>query len=328
MLDAFRSLRARGLGVIDVGARDGILPIFGEAAPLLEVVGFEPDPDEAQRLQTEAKRPSTFQSLTYLPYALGDTDTQRVLHLCRSRGSSSFYQPNRKFLDRFPEADRFDIVSTVAVPVRSLDGLVSDRTTALPRFIDFIKMDTQGSELEILRGAQQVLRSQVVAVQVEVEFTPLYREQAVFRDVDAFLSDCGLTLFKLRRQEFIRSNYARQPHLSAGQLVFGDALYLRDPLDGQPPWGADEAHRLEALILIAMLYDLHDFALEVISAPPFAKVLDVERLRQCVLQRSRKLHSFTERLRAARAMLSLGEWGHRYPQRWARGDDNFYSAIS
>ena len=105
-MNMFKALTMAGLGIIDVGARDGISSIFHKVAPLCRAVGFEPDRDEAERLQQASGESSQFQSLTYLPCALGETDEERLLYLCRSRAVSSFYRPNRAFLDRFPDSGR------------------------------------------------------------------------------------------------------------------------------------------------------------------------------------------------------------------------------
>ncbi len=321
----FPALVQEGLGVIDVGCRDGMQTIFKEVAPLISLVGFEPEPEEGKRLQREPV--STFQSASYLPYALGGVEGPRALHLCRSAGASSFYRPNRDFLNRFMDPMRFDTMTTVTVPVRTLDGLVADSSVSLPRHIDFLKVDTQGSELEILRGAEQTLRQQVLAVEVEVEFAQLYADQPVFRDVDAFLSQCGFQLFKLRRQEWVRRPYATRPHLTAGQLVFGDALYLRDPLSGVGSWSLDSARQAEALVLLATLYDLYDFALELLAWPTVSSLLDAQHLRAWIIKRSRKLGSFFERLRVVKAALSGSQRFRRYPACYARGDENFYSVL-
>lgn len=327
MLEAFRQLREHGLGVLDVGARGGSPPLLRSVAPILNVVGFEPDADEGNRLQEQGSKGSpAFRSLSYLPWGLGETDGQHLLHLCRSPGGSSFYEPNHALLQRFPDADRFDVMTTRLVPVRSLDSLMRDPAVQMPKSIDWIKIDTQGSELDILRGAKQALADQVIAIEVEVEFAQLYESQPMFRDVDAWLAACGFTLFKLRRQEWVRCSYARQPQMSAGQLVFGDALYLKDPLDARRSWMPRDGRQAEALILLAVLYDLHDFARELLSMPQFSTLLDTEQIGRFVRRRSRKLTAFFERLRVVKATLSSTERFRRYPARWARGDDNFYSA--
>jgi hypothetical protein len=198
----------------------------------------------------------------------------------------------------------------------------------LPRFVDFLKIDTQGSELQVLRGGAETLRSQVVALEVEVEFASLYDGQPLFRDVDAFVASCGFSLFKLRRQEWVRRNYAAHPSLSAGQLVFADALYLRDPLADPQAWTPMDAHQLEALIVLATLFDLHDFALEVLATPRLAGRLKApESMRVWVERRSHRLRSLPQRLRAARAWYAVGPGLRRYAPRWGRGDTNFYSAL-
>ncbi len=324
---AFRALQTTGLGIIDVGARDGISPMFQPVAPLCQVVGFEPDGQEAKRLQDAASGSSRFKSLTYLPWALGATDGERLLYVCRSPAVSSFYRPNRVFLDRFPDPERFDILKTTPVPMRSLDSLMKDPAVRMPAAIDFIKLDTQGSELDILRGAEQTLQ-EVLAIEVEALFGPLYDGQPFFRDLDCFLTERGFRLLKLKRTEWVRRSYAQHPQLSGGQLVFADAFYLKDPVESPGDGGLSNPHQAEALILMALLYDLHDVALECLSIPRMADMLDAEALRRYIERRSRQLDSPWKRMREARAMYLTSDGLRPYPKRWGRGDANFHSVIT
>lgn len=321
---AFPALAREGFGVVDVGARDGLIGAVRQVAPILHLAGFEPDAEEARRLN--GMPPGPYRSRTYLPVALSAQDGEQALHLCRSPGASSFAKPNRAFLDRFPEAERCDILQTASVPVRSLDSLRREGGH-LPGAVDFIKLDTQGNELKIFQGAAELLERDVVAIETEVLFAPLYDSQAVFRDVDAWLSAQGFTLFKLRRQEWVRRTYAGRSHLSGGQVIFGDALYLRDPLGGSA-WQPRSAHQAEALILTAMLYDLYDYAAELAAAPVLAPWLaNAAGLQACLDARSRRLQSLRERLRVIRGRWANGVGMKRYPRQWSRGDGNFYSTV-
>src|SRR5207249_2189584 len=63
---------------------------------------------------------------------------------------------------------------------------------------EFIKLDTQGSELDILRTVDDSQWPDVLAVEVEVEFAELYTNQPLFFDVDGFLRSKGMVLFDLR----------------------------------------------------------------------------------------------------------------------------------
>ncbi len=61
--------------------------------------------------------------------------------------------------------------------------------------MDAIKVDTQGSELEILEGAKETLRS-VNLIEIEVTFNPKYDGQPLFAEVDQFLRSQGFVLWK------------------------------------------------------------------------------------------------------------------------------------
>lgn len=330
--EAFPDLDASGLGVIDIGSRGRVHPVFDEVAPLVHAVGFEPDLEECRRLNESVGAAGPYRSLAFLPFGLGREDGHQTLHLCRSRGTSSLLRPNRTFLDRFPDPSRFVVEREVSVPVCALDGVVSDPAIRLPERIDFVKVDTQGSELDVLLGARKTLCDQVVAVEVEVEFNPLYESAALFRDVDAYLAGCGFTLFKLRRLEWVRQPFAARPERSAGQVVFGDALYLRDPVDPRTCWVPHDRHQAESLVLLALLYDLHDFAWEVAGAPALAGLIDMAGVRRYIGERCRRMGPRWTRWRTFRewgGLVRAAARGFRcYAPTWARGDDGFYSRIT
>ena len=284
--EGFHTLQREGLGLLDVGARDGLHPLFRAIAPLVHALGVEPDREECARLQAEPPTVS-WRSVRYLPFALGGSDGQATFHVCRSRGANSLYRPNHRWLSRFPDPARYEVVCTQTVPVRALDTLRQDPTLPIPPAIDFIKLDIQGAELDVLQCARQILDREVVGLEVEVEFAPVYEGQPLFRDIDAFLASCGFSLFKLRRKSWVRRVCAERPAVSAGQLIAADALYLRDPLTLEPEARrAWSAHRLEALLLVAALYDLHDFCLELVADPILAARVDVEAIARYVGRRA------------------------------------------
>jgi hypothetical protein len=153
-----------------------------------------------------------------------------------------------------------------------------------------------------------------------------------FREIDGYLAECGCTLFKLRRFEWVRQAFAARPEKSAGQLVFGDALYLRDPLAPGADWAPKDRHQAEALALMATLYDLHDFAWELVSAPAIAPVVDGETIRRYIAARCRRLGPRWRRIQAVRELAGAVRTAARrvlrfkhYEPTWSRGDEAFYS---
>jgi FkbM family methyltransferase len=254
----YRSRTLAGLGrlipeivYVMCGARGetGKLPIRG--LPQVKYIGFEADPVECEHLQRTARPGFRFENAV----VAGGT-SQRTLHITREPACSSLLRPNAEIFSRILGGQAAtEIVREETVQTVSLDEL-------LPRLgvesVDFLDCDTQGTELEILQGSAGFLSKSVVAVKTEVEFTALYEGQPVFADVDRYLRDFGFALFDLSRSRCRRQNLP-PGQLTRGQLLWGDAVYLRDYGWFRARSSTDAALRL---CLIAAHLGFHDYALE------------------------------------------------------------------
>jgi FkbM family methyltransferase len=245
--------------LVDVGARGGLKSNWAAAKRHLHLIGFEPDKREHGRL---SQRPGSEPATTFLDVALHNRRGPIRFNIARDRGLSSIFEPNRAFLDAFPDASRFDIVEVQPVDADTLDNQLRSRQIAP----DFIKADTQGSELLVLEGAKDVLSASVIGVEVEVEFAPIYREQPLFADVDAFLRSLEFILFDLRPCYWKREA-GRALGGPRGQIIWADALYLKTtaaltnacaPLDAP-----GRRARILKAIAIALLYGYCDYAMTI-----------------------------------------------------------------
>jgi hypothetical protein len=109
--------------------------------------------------------------------------------------------------------------------------------------VDFIKLNVQGAELDILKAGGKAVGT-ALGVLVEVAFVESYRNRPMFSDLDEFLRGAGFAFFDLlahhyigradspvAAQQLILAEPALSKQVSAwGQLVEGHALYLRDPI--------------------------------------------------------------------------------------------------
>ena len=253
--------RDRPITLVDAGARGGLKKNWTAARRHLRVLGFEPDPLEYKRL-TQGPAPADEQRI-YFDVALHNRTGPIALHVAKDRGLTSMFEPNRAFIDTFPDADRFDTVAVQEVPADSLDNLLSRRGID---DVDFVKADTQGSELFVLQGAERALRTQGVGVEVEVEFAPIYRGQPLFADVDGFMRGLGFLLFDLRPVYWKRA-VGRDSGGPYGQIVWADALYLKSipALREAVSTMEQEARRSKVLraVSVALLYGYFDYALEI-----------------------------------------------------------------
>jgi FkbM family methyltransferase len=167
--------------VLDVGAH------FGEFAMTLrnhgyhgEIVSFEPIPEHVVRLERLAAHDRHW---TVVPYALGSTDTEMPINVAQSGDLTSFRTPRTDTVDRFTEIIRTQRTETV--PVMRLDTVVGEVTQGLARPRIFLKLDTQGWDLEVIKGAEHSL-GQVLAIQSEMAVQPLYEKMPLYRDsIDA-----------------------------------------------------------------------------------------------------------------------------------------------
>ena len=270
---------ALAFNIVEVGA----VPLDGPAEPfhaLLEifpqsrVAAIEIDPALCAELNARAPP-----GMRYYSAVLGRADELRTLYETWHPTCTSLYEPDERLADVYDRLDVLRLKSRSTVRTMSLDRFVSDNGLGS---IDFIKMDIQGAELDVLQGGTETLR-RVLALVTEVEFVPLYKNQPLFADVDTHLRANGFMLHKLL--EF--GGRVMQPLARRGtgvypqQFLWSDAFYSRDVL-------AADALTDDECLKLAVLFDLYDsgdVALFLLRRRPGTRGADVadeylERLTQ------------------------------------------------
>lgn len=241
--------------VVDIGAmfleegEDAWSPLLH--ANLCEsVVGFEPNEEECERLNTisAASSSSSACSFKYLPYAIGDGSTGQF-RLCAAPMTSSMLEPNAALLRRFMQLEEVcTVVRRSDMKTRRLDDLQVE----LGGRVDFLKLDVQGYELAVLHGAAENVLKEALVVHTEVEFVEMYEKQPLFAEVDQFLRSKG---FVFHRFASIHGRPMKPLHLLSNPLqpisqqMWADAVYIRDFWEMQD-------HSREELIRTAII--LHE----------------------------------------------------------------------
>ena len=221
--------------------------------------GFDADEVECARLNVQ---PHPYLARRILPRYVGGTTGVIPFHLYAARGRSSAYRVSDSHVAAFGDDEHFRLEETVQVHSTTLDEVAVAEDLHAP---DVLKLDTQGSELDILRHAHTVLASAHL-VEVEVAFTPIYTGRPLFHDVAKFFAEEGYELLYLSRHFSQRKKFYRGP--ARGQLTWGDALFGRK---------ADELRDVsdDGLIRYALLlinYGHVDFARQLVAIYP--QILD------------------------------------------------------
>ncbi len=245
--------------IASVGARDqergDFSPHWFELGDQLTIYGFDADPAECERLQQLAQAQTHAHLEHYICAALSHAPGSQTLYVTAHPACTSLYPPNFDFCERL---SIFDIVTEVqaeiSVECTTLDHLFPDAP------IDFLKLDIQAAELDVLRGAERYVLPHLLAIQLEVEFNPLYHDQPLFADIDHYLRSQGFSLLLLEDlicvERAISPLQKQRPQgRRGGQLISADAIYYRDWL------GSDIPHQLSdptnLLKLICVLYCLN-----------------------------------------------------------------------
>lgn len=171
--------------VIDVGANRGQFALDVESVlPEATVISFEPLAEPAdvyRRLFTDNPRYSIHHC------ALGSSGGAATLHVSGQDDSSSLLTIGAGQVALFPDtAER----STQSVRVETLDAMVEPDGLEEPALL---KIDVQGYELEVLRGAERTL-PKVRWVYVECSFQELYDGQPLAGEVVRWLQENGYML--------------------------------------------------------------------------------------------------------------------------------------
>lgn len=162
--------------------------------------------------------------------ALGESEGEATLFVTRRHTMTSTLRPDPVLMPRFlGKAAHTEIVSDETLKVRPFDA-VAGEAGLRP---DVLKIDIQGGELGVLKGAAGSLEDSVIFVEAEVSFFERYLGQPVFRDIEAFLAGFGFEFIDFYRMKRYRHvNAARIDILrlgrrqQAGRLAFADAFFL------------------------------------------------------------------------------------------------------
>lgn len=166
--------------MIDAGANKGQFTLATRALrPDTSVIAFEP---LAGPSSTFRKLFANDPRVTLIPAALGSLAGETDIHVARRADSSSLLPIGKLQSELFPGTDEQSISK---ITVMRLDDALD--VSKLPKPV-VLKIDVQGFELEVLKGAQRSLAT-IQSIYVELSFVPLYLNQPLAHEVIAWLAD-------------------------------------------------------------------------------------------------------------------------------------------
>lgn len=194
MMELIQNLYKEKMGAfVDIGANIGqTLLKFKSVAPHMDYIGFEPNPACVCYLR-ELIKANHFEHSIVIPVGCFDTDTVlELLYMGASEDNSAAsmiknYRPNNKIYDK------------QYVPVFSFTHL---QNVLNLQNIAIIKIDVEGSELEVLHGLREILKTQRPYLLVEI--LPIYHDQNFVRierqkKIEQFLRELNYSMARVKK---------------------------------------------------------------------------------------------------------------------------------
>lgn len=238
---------------IDAGVAGGfesMWEIYGDQAHLY---GFDPNEVESHKKYRHTYR-----------VALGNRKGAFPFYIAQHDHSSSFFLPAPERCGVFPWESTMATKETRTETIITLDDFASKNSIR----VDYIKLDVEGAELEVLYGARRQLEASVLGISTEVLFRPVRHDAPPFHKIDAYLDDLYFSLYHLKGYRHFRRTLSVCPYPeNRGQMVWAQVLYFRDAAidvvrypDRWPP------ARVAKMASLLDLTGFPDCAIEVVQA--------------------------------------------------------------
>lgn len=180
-------LENSGAYILDIGVADGATcNFFSKEFPAHQVIGFEPVKTSFDHASAQTKQQANI-SLRHM--ALSDRRGETTVNITSDSLSSSLNEIDYGTLDTESKAysSKFETIERQPVTMSTLDHEIKDQKILL------IKIDTQGTELTILKGGIETLK-RTKLILIEMNNHQLYKNSCQYYEVDEFLRQQGFAL--------------------------------------------------------------------------------------------------------------------------------------
>jgi FkbM family methyltransferase len=281
---------------IDVGARGDISSPWKELEKDTLIVGFEPDIIEAKRLN------NIFKSRKYYGIALWSKKTNRKVYINEWESTSSMYVANKNKISCFASKHWTGRKEKLIVDVDcdTLDEVLK-KDKIIP---DFIKIDTQGAELEILKGAEDLLKEYSPIVTCETWCYEVYKDAPMMHEVIAYMDSLGYQVFDME----LAAAWRHTDNMKSGkQKTIGYEILFVKKYEN-----INMAHeqQLIKLALLLELYGYRDYAYFLLKD---MRSLVIQEIKNSLLVNDKKESKFLIKVIFKIIQRCFGFWYKIYP---------------
>ncbi len=174
--------------VFDIGAADGEYAVtFAESFPRADIYCFEPQSGSYSLLEKKTKKYGSRAKLFKIGVFNKNEKAEFNLDLMRPDSSSLL-----------PPEDKKQKLGTETVTLRRLDDFVAEHKI---QHIDFMKIDVEGAEKEVIEGGLDTLKNRVDNLFVEISLSRKGKHSSNYIAVLSIIHACGFALIDISENE-------------------------------------------------------------------------------------------------------------------------------
>ena len=198
-----KKLNKKPLIIIDIGAHIGeTINLFCKNFTIENILAFEANPIIFKKLEKKIKKINYRNKINLFNLGIGDKEEKKDLSIFNDSSSSTYnaidekteyYKRKKKFLSLFSKGILQKKISTNILPLSKINE-VNDLKN-----IDILKIDTEGYELNILKGIYQDHFNKIKYIYFEHHYDLMIKKNYKYPDIKIFLNKNSFYLaFKIK----------------------------------------------------------------------------------------------------------------------------------
>lgn len=218
-----------------IGGRNGTFPLPLKRGKLLNdfhLLLYDADSDCLEQMKAAEK--SSWGKVSVYPYGIGSKTGPGTFNINFHATTSSLYKFNDAFADynyvinpnygEYRVGDACQFIKAVNIKLFSLEDALNQSEN---NSLDFLSMDVQGAEYDVLLGAKEFLKKNCLGMQLEVEFLEIYKGQKTFLNINSLMEKMGFELVELNSFGRLSSVSLPIGFRGSEQPLHAEAVYLK-----------------------------------------------------------------------------------------------------
>lgn len=168
--------------LLDIGASEGINPMWQSIAPFSMCIAFDADNRDFEYIEKDESHFKKLYSFSKIVVDKHEGDSsKRKFYLTQSPYCSSLLHPDNSSVAKYHFADLFNVVEEAQIDTITLNEVLEK--TGVPK-IDWFKSDTQGTDLRLFTSISKEMQEKVLILELEPGFIDAYKgEDKIFHAV-------------------------------------------------------------------------------------------------------------------------------------------------